>query len=216
MTKKILIVVTSHSSLGDTGKATGLYLPELAHPYEVFIAAGCQVTVASPFGGRAPVAPESISKELKPYLQLVENTKVLDQIDPGDYDAYFVVGGHGTMWDLPHNKELQRILAEAYAQEKILAAVCHGPAALVGLKDLSGQALVKNKKVTSFTSDEEDAGGLKEAMPFLLEDALRRAGAHFIKADNWQANVVIDGKLVTGQNPASAQGVGEAIISLLT
>lgn len=215
MTKKILIIVTSHASLGDTGKATGLYLPELAHPYEVFVAAGCQVTVASPLGGEAPVAPESISEELKPYLELVENTTVLDQISPGDYDAYFVVGGHGTMWDLPHNNELQRILAEAYTQGRILAAVCHGPAALVGLKDVSGQALVKNKKVTSFTNDEEDASGFAQVMPFLLEDALLRAGAQFIKADNWQANVVIDGKLVTGQNPASARGVGVAVISLL-
>ena len=215
MSKKILMIVTSHATLGNTGKPTGLYLPELAHPYEVFINAGFEVNVASPLGGEAPVAPESISEELKKYLPLVKNTKALAQINSHDYAAYLVVGGHGTMWDLPGNSELQRILPQAYTHKKIIAAVCHGPAALVGLKNENGEPMIQNKKLTGFTNEEEDATGLTATMPFLLEDELRYAGAEFAKADNWQANIVVDGTLVTGQNPASAKGVAEAMVSLL-
>lgn len=215
VSKKILLIVTSHATLGNTGKPTGLYLPELAHPYEVFIQAGFDVKIASPLGGEAPVAPESISEELKKYLPLVENTIALNKVNPHDFEAYMVVGGHGTMWDLPGNAELQRILPQAYAQDKVVAAVCHGPAALVGLKNIDGQPMIQNKKVTAFTNDEEDAAGVAAAMPFLLETELKNNGGTFIHANNWAVNVVVDGTLVTGQNPASAKGVAEAIVDLL-
>ncbi len=215
MSKKILMIVTSHATLGDTGKPTGLYLPELVHPYEVFIKAGFDVKVASPLGGKAPVAPESVSEELKKYLPLVNNTMPLARINPHDYDAFFTVGGHGTMWDLPGNADLQRILPLAYAQEKIVAAVCHGPAALVGLKNSDGQPMIHNKRVTGFTNDEEAAAGLSAAMPFLLETELKNNGGTFVHANNWAVNVVVDGTLVTGQNPASAKGVAEEMVSLL-
>ena len=215
MKKKVLMIVTSNSRLGETGKLTGVYLPELAHPYQVFADAGYKIAVASPLGGDAPIDPGSLSPELEPYLQYAKNTLPLSAIQPGDYDAYFVVGGHGTMWDLSENADLQRILPAAYAQNKIVAAVCHGPAALVNLKDASGNSLLKGKRVAGFTNDEEAAAGLTAVVPFLLQDALVKAGGEYVKAPNWQAHVVVDGKLVTGQNPASAQGVGEEVARLL-
>lgn len=215
MSKKILMIVTSHATLGNTGKPTGLYLPELVDPYEVFITAGFDVNVASPLGGEAPVAPESVSEEIKKYLPLVKSTIPLAQINPQDYDAYLTVGGHGTMWDLPGNAELQRILPPAYAREKIVAAVCHGPAALIGLKNNNGQPMIQNKRVTGFTNDEEAAAGLSAVMPFLLETELKNNGGMFVHANNWAVNVVVDGTLVTGQNPASAKGVAEQMVSLL-
>ena len=213
--KQVLMIVTGHGTLGDTGKATGLYLSELAHPYEVLSKAGHKITIASPAGGNAPIDPKSISPELEPFAHLAKNTKSLHSIGPNEYDAYMVVGGHGAMWDLPENADLQRIIPAAFEQEKIVAAVCHGPAALTKLKNAHGTLMIAGRKVTGFTNEEESTAGLAGVMPFLLEDELRNAGAVYLKAPKWQANIVVDGLLVTGQNPASAKGVGEAVASLL-
>lgn len=215
MKQKVLMIVTSHNILGITGKATGLYLPELAHPYEVLVEAGCDITVASPKGGDAPIDPGSITSEIEKYAPLAKNTKALYAIKPEDYDAYMVVGGHGTMWDLAFNADLNRILPAAFSQGKIVAAVCHGPVALTHLKNPDGAFMIRNKRVTGFTNEEEFAAGLTKVMPFLLEDKLIKAGATYLKKPNWAAHVVVDGNLVTGQNPASAKGVGEAMASLL-
>ncbi|MBI5753230.1 MAG: type 1 glutamine amidotransferase domain-containing protein [Hydrogenophilales bacterium] len=215
MKQKVLMIVTSHNMLGSTGKPTGLYLSELAHPYEVLVEAGCDITVASPKGGDAPIDPGSIASEIEKYALLAKNTKALHTIKPEDYDAYLVVGGHGTMWDLAFNADLNRILPAAFAQGKVVAAVCHGPVALTHLKNPDGAFMIRNKKVTGFTNEEEFAAGLTKVMPFLLEDELIKAGAAYLKKPNWAANVVVDGNLVTGQNPASAKGVGEAVASLL-
>jgi putative intracellular protease/amidase len=216
MSQRILFIVTSHAHLGSTGQLTGLYLSELAHPCEVFNQMEYQITVASPTGENAPIDPKSLSDELAEFVPLTQGTLPLEQINPADYDVFFVVGGHGTVWDLPSNPELQRILPTAYAQGKVIAAVCHGPAALVNLKTDSGEYLIKGKQVTGFTNEEEAAVKLTDVVPFLLEDALKRAGGKYIGKPNWQTNVVVDERFVTGQNPASARGVAEAIVQALS
>lgn len=216
MSQRILFIVTSHAQLGSTEQMTGLYLSELARPYEVFSQLGYQIAVASPSGGDAPIDPKSLSDELSEYIPLSQGTLPLAQIMPSDYDVFFIVGGHGTVWDLPNNAELQRILPDAYAQGKVIAAVCHGPAALVNLKTNRGEYLIENKRVTGFTNEEEAAVKLTNVVPFLLEDALKQAGGKYISKPNWQTNVVVDEQLITGQNPASARAVAEAVIRLLS
>mgnify|MGYP000353695396 FL=1 len=216
MSKKVLFIVTSHTQLGATGRQTGLYLSEFAHPYEVFSKAGFAISVASPRGGDAPIDPKSLSDELQAYVQYTRNTLALSQVETGSYDAFFVVGGHGTMWDLPGNSDLQRILAPAYEQGKAVAAVCHGPSALVGLKKADGSFLIQGKRVAGFSNDEEQAAQLSQVMPFLLEDELKRCGGRYQKAPNWQAEIAVDGNLVTGQNPASAKGVAEAVVQVVS
>jgi putative intracellular protease/amidase len=213
--RKALMIVTSHGRLGKTLKATGLYLSEFADMVEVITRAGIEVEVASPMGGKAPIDPKSLSNEFIAYAQMVEDTRPLGTIEVSDYDAFVIAGGHGTMWDLPENAELQRILPAALEQKKVVAAVCHGPAGLVGLKKSDGKFIVAGRKVSTFTDDEETAVGLAEVMPFLLESRLRSEGARITSAPKWQANVVQDGFLVTGQNPASAKGVAMAVVRLL-
>lgn len=215
MPKKVLIIVTSHSQLGATKKPTGLYLSELAHPYQVFSQAGVEITVASPQGQDAPIDPNSLSEEFAHYIQFAKNTLPLKQIKVADYDAYLIVGGHGTMWDLPDNAELQQILPTALAQNKVIAAVCHGTVALVKLQNHDGSFIIKSKQITGFSNEEEEAVGLTQIMPFSLEDAIKNAGGKYIKSAKWQINVVVDSRLVTGQNPASAKGVAEAVVKLL-
>lgn len=216
MKKKVLMIVTSHKSLGGTGKSTGLYLSELAHPYEVLEEAGCEITLASPKGGVAPIDPDSLCAEFERFALLATNTKALYTMRAENFDAFVIVGGHGTMWDLAFNSDINRILPRAFALGKIIAAVCHGPVALTQLKLPDGSFVLKNKKVTGFTNEEEFAMGLTKVVPFLLEAELIKAGAIFSKKPNWTAHVVIDGNLVTGQNPASAKWVGEAVASLLS
>jgi putative intracellular protease/amidase len=216
MSQRILFIVTSHAQLGSTEQLTGLYLSELARPYQVFSQLCYQIAVASPSGGDAPIDPKSLSDELSEYIPLTQGTLALAQIMPSDYDAFFIVGGHGTVWDLPNSAELQRILPDAYAQGKVIAAVCHGPAALVNLKTNRGEYLIQNKQVTGFTNEEEAAVKLTNVVPFLLEDALKQAGGKYISKPNWQTNVVVDEQLITGQNPASARAVAEAVIRILS
>lgn len=215
MSPRVLMIVTGHDRLGATGKATGLYLSEFAHPYAVFQHAGYRIDVASPRGGDAPIDPNSMAPELADYVPHTRRTLAFAAIDAAAYDAYFVVGGHGTMWDLPDDPILARLLPQAYAQGKILAAVCHGPAALARLRDAGGRYLIAGKRVAGFSNAEEQAAQLSKVVPFLLEDALTAAGGRYSCAPLWQAHVAVDARIVTGQNPASAQGVAEVVVQLL-
>jgi putative intracellular protease/amidase len=212
----IALLVTGHGTLGTTGKPTGVYLPELADPYMIFTQAGFQVEIASPRGGSAPFDPGSLSEELSALLPLLQHTRSFAELEATAYDAFFVVGGHGTMWDLPSHPDLKRLLEAGWRQGKVLAAVCHGPAGLLSLTtDSTGARLLTGKQVTGFSNQEEQAVGLESIVPFLLEDALCEAGAHYSSAGLWQAHVVEDGNLITGQNPASARGVAQAVSRLL-
>jgi putative intracellular protease/amidase len=211
----IAMLVTGHATLGATGRPTGVYLPELVQPYEVFTGAGFQVEIASPQGGQAPYDPASLSEVLLPSLLLLENTRALHELEVATYDVFFLVGGHGVMWDLPEHPALISLLQHAWEQGKVLSAVCHGPAGLLHLLTSEGRALVDGKQVTGFSNDEEAGMGLSQVVPFLLEDALRHCGGRYTAAPAWQPHVVVDGMLITGQNPASARGVAEAVCALL-
>lgn len=221
---KILILVTSHAMLGDSGVKTGLWLEELAVPYLTFTRAGARVELASPRGGPAPVDPKSEkeqSAEVKAFLAdaaamaQLTNTKKLSEVT-GSYDAVFVAGGHGTMWDLPTSADVARVLSTTWKAGKVVAAVCHGPAALVAVKDETGQPVVKGRRFTAFTNEEEAAVGLTKTVPFLLETRLAELGGRFERGPMWAAHVVRDGQLITGQNPASSKGVAEAVLGALT
>ena len=215
---KILIVVTSHGQLGDTGKATGYYLPEVSHPYEKLKALGFEVDIASPKGGKAPMDESSRDKKLlenKEFVAKLENTFALKDVKAKDYQAILYAGGHGTMWDFSNSPEINNLSKSIYEAGGVVAAVCHGPAALINIKLSDGSYLVAGKSVTGFSNAEEEASKLTKVMPFLLEDDLKKRGAKFSAKPLWQANVVTDGRLVTGQNPASALGVGEAVAKLL-
>lgn len=223
--KRALIVVTSHAKLGDTGKPTGYYLPEVAHPYAALVARGIEVDIASIAGGTAPLDPSSLQLndpvnkqfwETPATRAKLEQTQPLSKIDPGHYQAVLFAGGHGTMWDFPGSADVQRIAAGIYENGGVVAAVCHGPAALVDVKLPSGQYLVAGRQVAAFSDAEEEAAGLTKVMPFLLQTTLEQRGARYSKAALWKAHVQVDGRLVTGQNPASAAGVGAAVATLLT
>jgi len=221
--KMVLIVVTNHGDLADTGKPTGYYLSEVAHPWHVFTEAGFTVHFASPNGGFAPMDPKSfdlndpVNKKFWHSLEAVQgvtSTRDLAEIEATAYDAVFFAGGHGTMWDLPDSAAVAETVAAIYKNEGVVGAVCHGPAALVGVK-IDGAPLVQGKRVAAFTNAEEDAVKLTDAMPFLLQSKLEALGAEFVAAPNFKANVVVDGRLVTGQNPASAAGAAKVIVELL-
>lgn len=223
LAKPILIVVTNHGEMGDTGQPTGYFLSEVSHPWHVFREAGYEVEFASPLGGLAPMDPKSfdlsdpLNQEFWHDLEAVQalvHTQSLAEVEPTDYAAIFFAGGHGTMWDLPESELVASFIAEHYGTGGIVGAVCHGPAALVGV-EIDGKPLVADKKVAAFTNAEEEAVQLTDAMPFLLETKLRELGAEFIPADNFTSNVVVSERVVTGQNPASATGTAEAILELL-
>lgn len=222
----ILFVLTSHNQLGDTGKPTGWYLPELAHPYHV-LHNKANITVASPKGGEAPLDPASVEAAkddvsvnfLKNDEKVWKTTQKLSDFagKANDFDAIFYVGGHGPMFDLANDPTSQQIIKEFWEAGKIVSAVCHAPAVFYNVKLSDGSLLVAGKEVTAFTNAEEEQVGLTKAVPFLPEDALQKAsGGKFVKADQpWGEKVVVSGKLITGQNPASATGVGEAIAKAL-
>lgn len=219
---KILFVVTSNGKKGDTGESTGYYLSEVAHPWNVLHSAGCDVDFASPRGGKPPVEAVELDDPLNAAFWndeagrgRVERSRRPDEIDPGDYAAVFFAGGHGTMWDFPGNPELENIVRALYEDGKIVAAVCHGPSALVDVKLGDGRYLVEGKRINAFTDAEERAVHMDKVVPFLLESRLRERGALFEKSDLWQPHVAVDGRLITGQNPQSATGVGEAMLRLL-
>lgn len=214
----VLMIVTSAGHMAN-GKATGIWLEEFAVPYLLFTQAGYDVTVASPQGGQAPVDPGSAADahagEWTSAAPKLATTVPLSQISADRFDAVFLPGGHGTMFDLPHNPVLGNLLGTFAKQDKIIAAVCHGPAGFVGVTRADGKTLVDGKTITSFTDAEEAAVNLTEAMPFLLESELRKEGAKFIPGAKWAAHVQVDGKLITGQNPASSKAAAEAVITLL-
>lgn len=221
-TKRILFVLTSHDRLGDTGQETGYYLPEAAHPWRVLREAGHRIDLASPEGGPVPVDPESHDLEdeanaafLEAEEDALEDTLAADALDPSEYDAIYFAGGHGTMWDFPDCQPLIDATRDIYEAGGVVAAVCHGPAGLVNVRLSDGAYLVDGREVSCFTDEEERAVELDEVVPFLLETRLRERGAAIRKAEPWQEKVVTDGRLVTGQNPASAEGVGEAVARLL-
>ncbi|QEM70203.1 type 1 glutamine amidotransferase domain-containing protein [Geobacter sp. FeAm09] len=217
--KKVLMVVTSASRMND-GTPTGLWLEEYAVPYLLFAEAGFKVTVASPTGGKAPVDPRSLTDAARvsgwaKAAALLENTRPLDKVQASGFDAIFLPGGHGTMFDFPGNAHLKRLLNDFAAADKVIAAVCHGPSGFVGAKKADGTPLVAGKTITSFTDAEETAMHLVAAVPFLLETRLREEGAKFVVGEKWAAHVQVDGKLVTGQNPASSAAGAKAVIQLL-
>jgi putative intracellular protease/amidase len=217
---KVLLALTSHDKLGETGRKTGFYVPEAAHPYRVFTAAGFEVDFASVKGGSAPqdgVKPDNteVSRFLADVGDRLADTRTVDQLDPADYQAIFFVGGHGTMWDFPESKELAEFAAEIYENSGVVAGVCHGPAGLVNIRLGDGAYLVDGKRVSAFTNEEEAAVGLTDVVPFPLETKLIERGARFTKTANFAEHAVADQRLVTGQNPASAGKVAELAVEEL-
>lgn len=223
---RILIVLTSHDQLGDTGEKTGFWLEEFAAPYYVFRDAGAEVSLASVAGGHPPIDPKSAQPEWQTdetrrfdadakAKNALANTKPITDVDAGDYDAIFFPGGHGPMWDFPGDETLAHLI-EAFDEEgKPIGAVCHGPVALVTAKTADGAPLVAGKRVTGFTNGEENAVGLSDVVPFLLEDRLRELGATIDNDEDFAVHVVTDGNLVTGQNPQSSAAGAHGILALL-
>lgn len=214
--KKILMVVTSQDRIDDE-HPTGLWFEEFARPYYLFRESNFDITVASPKGGPAPIDPGSMKEKkltdrFADALQVLKASEKLSEIDASDYVAVFFPGGHGAMYDLPADPDVGRIVSSFIAGRKIVAAVCHGPACLIGAKAPDGSPLVKNRKLTSFTNNEEREGKLDRLMPFLLESRLRELGADFEGAGNWTDHIVVDGNLITGQNPQSSESTARAVI----
>ena len=224
---KVLIVLTSHDQLGDTGKKTGFWLEEFASPFYLLKDAGVEVTLASPLGGQPPMDPKSHEPEFqtletqrfdadKLAQNALANTAKLASMKVNDFDAIFYPGGHGPLWDL-HNDKHSLALIEAFvAANKPVAAVCHAPAVLLKAKDPHGVHLVKGKKVTGFSNSEEAAVGLTDVVPYLLEDQLTQLGGLYQKVDDWNPLVVVDGLLITGQNPASSAAVAIALMKAIS
>ena len=222
---KILMVLTSHDQLGNTGRKTGFWLEEGAAPYFVFRDAGVDVTLASPKGGQPPIDPKSDLPENQTPAQVrfkkdeaaikaFANTVKLTEVKAEDFDTVFYPGGHGPMWDLAEDPRSIALIEAFYNAGKPVAAVCHAPSVLHHVK-IKGQSIVKGKRVTGFTNGEEEAVHLTKVVPFLVEDELKRLGGLYETVANWVPFVVIDGKLVTGQNPASSKAGAEALLKLL-
>lgn len=223
---KILMVLTSHDKLGDTGKKTGFWLEEFAAPYYVFLDAGATVTVASPAGGQPPLDPKSDEsdaqtasterfKEDASAQAVLAKTVKLGQVVAEDYDAVFYPGGHGPLWDLAEDRASIALIEATIAAGKPVAAVCHAPAVLKHVKASDGTPLVKGKKVTGFTNTEEEGVGLTKIVPFLVEDMLKKNGGIYSKGADWQSYVLTDGLLITGQNPASSEAGAKALLQKL-
>lgn len=224
---KILMVLTSHSELGDTGKKTGFWIEEFAAPYYTFREAGASVVVASPKGGQPPIDPKSdepgsetaasIRFKADAALQkLLANTQLLADIKADDFDAVFYPGGHGPLWDLTNDADSIKLIEAFCTQKKPVAAVCHAPAVLLNVKENNDEPFVKGKNVTGFANSEEEAVELNEVVPFLLEDELISKGALYSKKDDWASYVVMDGMLITGQNPASSEAAAKQLVELLS
>lgn len=216
-TKRVLVVVTSHDHIPATGQATGLWFEEFATPYKELQAGGIAVTVASPHGGKAPIDPRSlpIPEDAADAYAALQHTESLATIDAAAFDAIFLPGGHGTMFDLPEHPDLQRLLQAFAEDDKVIAAVCHGPAGLVNATLSDGTPLVAGKTITAFTDEEERAAQMTEEMPFLLETRLRAVGATFIAHANWAEHIEQDGNLITGQNPQSSARIARAVLTTL-
>ncbi|NOJ67347.1 type 1 glutamine amidotransferase domain-containing protein [Acinetobacter indicus] len=220
---KILIVLTSHNRLGDTGKQTGFWLEELAAPYYAFVDAGAEVTLASPKGGQPPLDPKSNEPDAQTKaterfkadtaaMQDLAQTRKLSEVSIADFDAVFYPGGHGPLWDLAEDPDSISLIEQTLQANKPVALVCHAPGVLRHVKAQDGQPLVKGKTVTGFSNTEEDAVGLTNVVPFLVEDMLKEHGGQYSKAEDWQVHVQQDGLLITGQNPASSEATAEALL----
>ncbi|MRT11468.1 type 1 glutamine amidotransferase domain-containing protein [Enterobacteriaceae bacterium RIT711] len=223
---KILMVLTSHNQLGNTGKPTGFWLEEFAAPYYVFHDAGLKITLASPKGGQPPLDPKSDEPDAQTddtrrfrsdtaAQKLLANTEKLENIHADDYDAVFYPGGHGPLWDLAEDTHSIKLIEQFWAAGKPVAAVCHAPGVLRKVTKPDGSPLVKGKRVTGFTNSEEEGVGLTSVVPFLVEDELKKAGGLFERTDDWGEYAVVDGHLVTGQNPASSAIAAEELLKLL-
>jgi putative intracellular protease/amidase len=220
--KPVLFVLTSHAIKGSTGEPTGYYLAEVTHPLAVLEEAGITAEFASIQGGEPPVDGLDLEDSSNArywndpdFRQAISNTPPLRDVDPAKYSAIFFAGGHGTMWDFPNSPDVQQVTRAIYEDDGAVAAVCHGPSALVNVKLSDGRYLVEGKQVSSFTDSEERAVQLEGVVPFLLASELTARGAQHQPAPDWQRKVVVDGRLVTGQNPQSATAVGEALRDLL-
>lgn len=223
---KILMILTSHDQLGDTGKKTGFWLEEFTTPYYVFKDAGADITLASPKGGQPPLDPKSDDPsqhtestrrfEADSAAQAAfANTTPLASITPDEYDAVFYPGGHGPLWDLAEDPDSIAVIETLYAAGKPVSAVCHGPAVLRHAKTSDGTPLVSGKSVTGFSNAEEEAVELTDIVPFLIEDELKAKGGNYSKGENWQSYTCTDGHLITGQNPASSAAAAEAVLNVL-
>jgi putative intracellular protease/amidase len=220
---EILIILTSHAAMGDTGEPTGYWLEELLAPYYAFVDAGANVTIASIKGGLPPVDPSSLTNDLFDRYEddallhvKLKNSHPVADINAGPYDAVFLPGGHGTMWDLPDNQALATLISTAWADNKIVAAVCHGVAGLLNAKTQDGAPLVKGRKLTAFSNDEESVVGLADKVPFLLEDKLKAQGAVYESASPLQPKALRDGNLITGQNPVSSAPAAQLVLKALS
>ncbi|HEY2872384.1 MAG TPA: type 1 glutamine amidotransferase domain-containing protein [Reyranella sp.] len=223
---KVLMVLTSHDTLGNTGRKTGFWLEELAAPYYVFKDAGIQVTLASPKGGRPPLDPKSnepnfqtditrrFEKDADASARL-DKTVPLESVKQEDYDTVFYPGGHGPMWDLAEDRHSIRLIESLVAAGKVFAVVCHSTGALRHVKTPEGKLFVEGKTVTGFTNGEEEDVGLTKVVPFLVEDEMMKLGAIFSKVKNWGVHTVVSGKLITGQNPASSGLTAKLLIETL-
>ncbi|WP_397383422.1 type 1 glutamine amidotransferase domain-containing protein [Prosthecobacter sp.] len=223
---KILIVLTSHSELGDTGKKTGFWVEEFAAPYYELADAGAEITLASPQGGQPPIDPKSQEAEAQtkftqrfdkdePLKQKLAHTLKLSSVKASDYDAVFYPGGHGPLWDLTKDAHSIALIEAFHQQNKPIALVCHAPCALLNVKLPNGDLLIKGKNVTGFSDTEEAGVKLSKVVPLLLEDELKKAGGHYSKGPDWGVYVQTDGLLITGQNPASSAEAAKVLLKLL-
>lgn len=223
---KLLMVLTSHNQLGDTGRQTGFWLEEFAAPYYRFIDGGAAVTLASPQGGHPPLDPtsdnpETDTKDTVRFRQdrqaqsMLGATRKLRDLNPDDFDAVFYPGGHGPLWDLAEDPVSIELIENFYRHNKPIGAVCHGPGALRHAKQPDGRPIVSGKSVTGFSNAEEAAVNLTETVPFLVEEELKHCGGQYSHAEEWEEHVVVDPPLVTGQNPASSAATAAALLDLL-
>ena len=222
---KILMVLTSHDQLGNTGKKTGFWLEEFAAPYYAFKDAGADVTLVSPQGGQPPLDPKSDEPDAQTDAtrrfkkdtagqNALAHTHTLAEVSAADFDAVFYPGGHGPLWDLAEDKASIALIEQMLASGKPVAAVCHAPGVLRHAKTADGQSVVRGKQVTGFTNSEEKASGLTDVVPFLVEDEFKKLGGLYEKGADWQSFVITDGLLVTGQNPGSSSDVAKALLKL--
>ncbi len=222
----ILIVLTSHDTLGDTGRKTGFWLEEFAAPYYAFLDAGARITLASPQGGQPPLDPKSDDPDAQTddtrhfqkdaeAQRILASTHRLSEVQPADYDAVFYPGGHGPLWDLAEDAKSVALIETMLAAGKPVAAVCHAPGVLRHAKTADGKPLVQGRQVTGFSNAEEAAVQLTDVVPFLVEDELKKLGGLYSSGADWQSHVVSDGLLITGQNPGSSVGVAEALLQRL-
>ena len=223
---QILMVMTSHDLLGDTGQKTGFWLEEFAAPYYVFKDAGAELTLASPRGGQPPLDPKSDEPQSRTpattrfrsdrdAISALASTVPLSSVSAGDYDAVFYPGGHGPLWDLAEDRSSIRLIEEMFRAGKVVAAVCHAPGVFRHARLSDGSPLVKGKSVTGFANTEEEAVGLAHVVPFLVEESLKQNGGVYSKTQDGQPYAVVDGRLITGQNPASSEAGAKALLSRL-